>query len=229
MAKRFYEEVVVAAKDDGFAITLDGRELKTPGKKTLRVPTEKLADLIAAEWDAQEGDIKPETMPVTRLINVAIEITPDRRDDLLAEAVRYGGTDLTCYRASEPESLREAQDAAFEGVMDWLKSEYDIELKVTDGLLIDQDSAQTEKFGKIFAGFDDIGLTLALHLTAVYSSVVLAIAVMKGRLTADEALSRSRTDETHQIQRWGEDEEAAKAAENVRAETLALAKVLEAL
>ena len=73
MAKRFYEAADIAAHETGFHVTLDGRVLKTPGKKPLVCPSRDQAQQVADEWQAQVDEIKPETMPCTRLMNVACE------------------------------------------------------------------------------------------------------------------------------------------------------------
>ena len=87
--KRFYKEVGVDAVEGGFVIKLDQYSLKTPAKKasdkkTLLLPTKRVADLVAGGWEAQGDKIDPRTMPVTRLLNVAIARTPETRAELVA-------------------------------------------------------------------------------------------------------------------------------------------------
>ncbi len=229
MAKRFYKSVEVKPTGDCFAVYLDERELKTPGRKALHLKTQALAQLIATEWDAQDGEIKPEIMPVTRLLNVAIERTPLNRDELCKEVAKYLGTDLTCYRAVAPQELVERQVQAYDDVLAWADETHGIKLNTTEGLLTAQDAEMTQRGADYAAAQDDLRVTLLVHFTAVFGSAVLAIAVMDGHLTAEDALTRSRTDELFQIQRWGEDEEAAERTQNIHVETLALAQVLGAI
>jgi len=73
LAKRFYKTVSIEPIEKGFIVTLDGRILKTPGKKALLIPLQSQAELVAKEWDAQEVTINPAMMPLTRLMNVACE------------------------------------------------------------------------------------------------------------------------------------------------------------
>ena len=104
MAKRFYKDVAVAAQGGGYVVTLDGRVLKTPGKQDLSIDSKVRAKLVAAEWQAQGDDIKPETMPCTRLMNVARELTPSRRPELIKEFSSYCETDLLCF-APKPRKI----------------------------------------------------------------------------------------------------------------------------
>ncbi|MCG5029633.1 ATP12 family chaperone protein, partial [[Ruminococcus] torques] len=73
LPKRFYANVSVAPRDDAFAILLDGRPVRTPRQSPLALPTREAADLVAEEWRAQAELIDPSTMPVTRLVNAAID------------------------------------------------------------------------------------------------------------------------------------------------------------
>ncbi|MEY4873019.1 MAG: hypothetical protein RLZZ563_2349, partial [Pseudomonadota bacterium] len=60
-AKRFWKDATAEACDGGFTVRLDGRPVKTPAKTPLILPTLALAQAIAAEWDAQQGEVKPQT------------------------------------------------------------------------------------------------------------------------------------------------------------------------
>lgn len=226
-AKRFYEKVETKAFDSGWGVTLDGRTLKTPGKQMLIVRSSHLAALISAEWDAQVDTINPETMPVTRLANVSIELTPLNRDKLVDEARRYAGTDLLSYRAASPLDLKNRQAEQWDPVLSWA-SDRGIALKTTDALIaIEQDGASLNKMADYASGLDDLDLTLLVHLTAVYGSTILAMAVMEKNLTGSQAFDLSRLDNLYQIEHWGEDEEAAENAANLAAEVSALCKILE--
>lgn len=226
-AKRFYKTVAVLELDGNFGVTLDGRRLKTPGKKPLSVSKEKTARLIAAEWDAQETDIRPETMPVTRLVNVSIELTPDNRDALIAEARKYAGTDLLCYRVSDPVTLSNRQKEHWDPVLAWA-SERGISLRTTPTVLaIDQDELALANVANYAASLNDLNLTLLVHLTAVFGSAILAMAVLERHLTGSQAFDLSRLDNIYQIELWGEDEEAAEIAANLAIEIAALCEILE--
>lgn len=225
-AKRFYKEVAVTAQADGYVVTLDGRVLKTPKKHPLMMKLERRAALVAAEWDAQIDEINPNLMPCTRLMNVACEQTPSRRDDLIAEARRYAETDLLCYRAASPADLSARQAEQWDPILQWAET-LGISLKVAAGIMaISQDASALEGLAHKAREFDDVDLTLLVHFISVYGSAILGLAVMKKHLTASQAFELSRLDETYQIEQWGEDEEAKARTEYIRRETLALAELI---
>ena len=226
--RRFYKNVSTEAVDEGFGIFLDGRRLKTPGKLPLTAPSRHIGTLIAAEWEAQEDLIRPETMPVTRLVNVSIELTPGNRDKLISEARSYGGTDLLCYRASEPAALAERQNELWNPALDWAR-ERGVSLEATSSIIaIEQDETSLDRIADYASQQSDLLLTLFVHLTAVFGSAVLAMAVMERHLDGRRAFELSRLDALFQIEKWGEDEEAAANAKALEADVTALCRILDA-
>ena len=229
LAKRFYKNVTVDELGDEWRILLDGLQLRTPGKLKLAVPSKALAEKVAAEWEAQVEHINPSAMPVTRLVNVAVEQTPSRRADLIDEARRYAETDLLCYRAPQPRILKERQSAAWDEWLAWA-AEQGILLETTESLhAIEQPRKSLEQIESFAKNMEDLRLTLFVHLIAVYGSVVLAMAVMRGLLSAEAAFDLSRVDANYQIELWGEDEEQAEITSALREETLTLGSILPAL
>jgi len=71
--RRFYTAVAAAPLESGFGVTLDARALRTPAGVRLMLPRLALAELVAAEWSAQEGVIDYGLMPATRLAFTAAD------------------------------------------------------------------------------------------------------------------------------------------------------------
>ncbi len=225
-AKRFYKQVTTERRDGGYVILLDGRVLKTPKKAMLLIDRQDRAACVAAEWDAQEIEINPHLMPATRLLNVACEQTPLRREDLVLEARRYAGTDLLCYRADTPADLAARQRQDWDPLLQWAAAQ-DIGLNTVNGIMaMTQPPAALDKVAAKARAMDDVSLTLCVHFISVFGSAVLGLAVMDGHITAARALDLSRLDERYQIEQWGEDEEARLRSDNIRRETLALAQLI---
>ncbi|MDO5620724.1 MAG: ATP12 family protein [Paracoccus sp. (in: a-proteobacteria)] len=212
-ARRFWKSAGVRQVADGWEVTLDDRPLRTPGKLALVLPTERLAKAVADEWDAQADMIDPNTMPLTRAANSAVEKVAPQFDavaDMLAE---YGGTDLLCYRTDAPAALAERQETEWQPLLDWAADRYGARLAVTQGLMpVAQDSAALSRLRAALAGLDTFGLTALHDLVALPGSLVLGLAVIEGRLDADAAFALSRLDEDHQAEQWGRDDEAEAAA-----------------
>jgi chaperone required for assembly of F1-ATPase len=210
-AKRFWKQATASACAGGFTVTLDGRAVKTPAKALLVVPTLAMAEAIALEWDAQEGVIKPDSMPVTRAANSALDKVAPQFAEVAALLAAYGETDLLCYRATGPEELIDRQAQGWDPLLEWAAKTYGAPLLVTAGVIhITQPAASVRALSQAVHGFDNFRLAALHDLIAISGSLVLALAVTSGRLTAAEAWDLSRIDESWQNELWGVDEEAAK-------------------
>jgi chaperone required for assembly of F1-ATPase len=228
--KRVYKEVGTRLVAAGWGVTLDGRPLRTAGRRELVLPSAALAEAIAAEWDAQQGEIRPPTMPLFRLAATALDRTAVQRDLVIRDAANYAGTDLVCYRANQPPALAARQEAVWQPLVDWARMRYDAALAVTTGIVpTRQSDAALHAFAAVVAAQDDFRLTALHGLTAACGSLVIALALMAGRLAADEAFAASQLDETFQIEAWGEDAEAAQRRAALAADIVAAARFLELL
>lgn len=208
--KRFWREAQVVEQEDGFAIALDDRSVRTPGKRTLVVPSRALADALADEWNAQGDTVKPDEMPLTRYANSSADGVILRRAEVIEEVVRYGASDLVCYRATEPPELVERQSVGWQPLVDWIASDFRIRLQIVSGVLpVAQSQATIDAFHVAVSAFDNFPLTGLHAAAAACGSLVIALALARGRLDAKAAWSLSQLDETYQIERWGEDDEAA--------------------
>lgn len=216
-ARKFWTTASAVPVEGGFTVHLDGRPVRTPLKAPLILPTLALAEAVAAEWQAQEGTVKPETMPFTRMANSAIDkVRPQFAAvaDLLAE---YGGSDLLCYRAEGPADLVARQAQSWDPLLNWARQELGAALRSTTGVMpVAQSEASLAALRSLVHAFGPFELAAFHDLVSISGSLVLALAVARDRIGAEEAWTLSRVDEDWQIALWGEDEEAAEVAARKR-------------
>jgi len=228
--KRVYKTVATRPAAGGWGVSLDGRTLRTPAKNELILPTEALATAIAAEWDGQQDEIRPATMPLMRLAATAIDRTAPQRSRVVDEVAAYAGSDLVCYRADQPPALAARQHAVWQKLIDWATVRYDAALAVTAGIVpVRQSAGALAAFAAAVAAQDDFRLTALHSLTASCGSLVIALALLEGRLDAAAAFAASQLDETFQIEAWGEDSEAALRRRTLAADIDAAARFLALL
>ncbi len=229
--KRFYRNAeIVAAEGGGYGVALDGKPIKTPAKEALTVPNAALATAIAAEWAAQDGEIRPARMPLTRLASTAIDRVAPQREFVVQQIAAYAGTDLVCYRAARPPELTARQQAMWQPLIDWAALRYEAPLEVTAGVIpIAQPPASLRAFAAAVAGHDDFALA-ALHLaTGACGSLVIVLALREGRVDPDEAFAASQLDESFEIEAWGEDPEQAERRRALADDIAAAARFLSLL
>jgi chaperone required for assembly of F1-ATPase len=209
--KRFWTEARTEPCDGGHTVRLDARQAKTPNKAALILPTHAMAEVIAAEWQAQSTKIDPTTMPCTRAANSAIDKVTPQFDEVVALLAAYGGTDLLCYRGAEP-SLRQRQDTAWDPLLDWSAKTLGAPLKVTTGVIpVDQPQPSLDRLTARLTAMTPFQIVAAHDLIAITGSLVLALAVMDRFVDAETAWTAARIDETWQSELWGVDEDAALA------------------
>lgn len=223
--KRFWTTATHEVRESGFAIMLDKRQVQTPGKVPLILPTEALALAVAAEWNAQVQKIDPSTMPMTRRANAAIDKVSHQHAEVADMLAAYGETDLLCHRAAQPEALIARQAAAWDPVLDWLDQRHGVRLKVVTGVIHANQAAPTlASLSTLVHALSDFQLTAFHDLVAMSGSLVLALALIDGQKTPDQAWSLSRIDEAWQEEQWGIDAESAEVAARKRAEFLEAAR-----
>jgi chaperone required for assembly of F1-ATPase len=224
--KRFYRHAAPLAAAAGFGVALDGRLVKTPAKRDLVVPGLALASAIAAEWNAQEAELRPSFMPLTRLANITIDRDPTQREVIVKATAGYAGTDLVCYRTADQPALAARQQAFWQPLVDWARQRYAAPLAVTAGVIpTPQPEASLDALAAAVAAQDDFALTALVVATAACGSLVIALALFEGRLDAAEAFAASQLDESFQIEAWGEDTEQAERRRALAAEIAAAARL----
>jgi len=225
--RRFYTNVGVGIPKRGsYSILLDGKSIKTPKRADLVVPSHELADAIAEEWRAQGDDIKPSEMYLTKCANSAIDYTAGHEGAVVDGILAYAN-DLLCYRAEEPADLVARQSETWDPLLDWFETRFGVKLRTGVGIVhIQQEEAALATLRAAIAEQNAMVLT-ALHAAAtICGSLVLALAILEGRLAPDEALAASRLDEEYQAEKWGRDASVELRARALMAELEAAARFM---
>ena len=229
--KRFYQTAAVGEVEGGYALLLDGRGARTPAKNKLVAPTRAIAEAMAAEWAGQGPIVDPTSMPLTQLANSAIDGVANTLAETRADIVSYAGADLLCYRAEAPEALVAMQAEAFDPVLAWAEEALGARFILSAGVVHVAQPENTLAAVRVAVdAYQSPFAVAALHgLTSLSGSVLLALAVARGALSAEEAWRAAHVDEDFQIRQWGEDDEAmARGAARWR-EFEAAARVVRAV
>ena len=222
--KRFWTTVTL---DDDRAVQLDGKPVRTPGRVPLALPSATLAEAVAEEWRAVVGEIDPRTMPMTGLANAAIDrITPDPL--LFAQGLAaYAESDLLCYRADSPEDLVALQAAAWDPLLDWARTRYDVHIEVTTGILhVAQPVATLARLGDAIAARGPYELAALSPIVTIGGSLIAALALAERAATPEQVWDAVTLDEEFQAERWGRDPLAEAGIETRRREFAAGVRLL---
>ena len=211
LPKRFYKEVAAGPLDDGFVVTLDGRQTRTPGKVAIAVPAASIATAMAEEWSAQGEFIDATTMPMVRLVNSAIEsgetMIPSFRD----EVVKFAANDLLLYRADSPQELVSEQEMVWDNALETLARHFGIRFEPTTGIIHQaQPQATLDRLSESLTAENLLTLTALVSITGLTGSGLLAIGLLHKLFSAEQVWKAAHVDEDYQVSQWGQDEEAAE-------------------
>jgi chaperone required for assembly of F1-ATPase len=226
--KRFYASARVSETADGFAVLLDGKPVRTPSRNPLAAPSQEIAATMAAEWEAQRDVIDPMTMPATRLANSVIDGVTGRVEAVVEDIAKYFETDLLFYRAGHPEALIAREAAHWDPVLFWAAETLGAHFILTEGIVHVRQPDQAIAAARAALPSDPWAVG-ALHVvTTLTGSALLALALLRGRLDADEVWAAAHVNEDWNSEQWGVDEEAAARQAARRADFSAAAAVLAA-
>ncbi len=228
--KRFWAKAQAVPVDGGHTVLLDGRRVRTPGKADLIVPTGRFAERIAAEWDAQVDVVDSASMPLTRSANAAIDRVGPQFDEVANMLAEYGAADLLCYRASEPAELRQRQEQAWGPLLEWAAEHLQAPLLPAHGVMFraQPDCSLANLRGHVIR-LGRFQLAAFHDLVGLSGSLILAFAVIHGRIGAADAWPASRIDEDWQSEQWGADAEAGAVAARRKEQFLLAAEIFDLL
>lgn len=230
LPKRFYEKAEVVETEGGFAVHLDGRPVKTPARSPLLLPSAAAAEIVAEEFRAQEKVIDPGKMPAARLVNTAIDGIALDPQAVFEDILRFAGTDMLCYRAASPKELVARQTERWDPLIDWAEG-LGARFALAEGVMhVEQPREALAAFGVHLSAFQHPVALASLHtMTTLTGSAIIALAVAKGEILAEEGWSRAHIDEDWTIEQWGEDAEAAARRKVRESEMMVAARLLKAI
>ena len=217
--RRFYNAASVDKRGDGFTVLLDGLPVRTPGRAELIVPTRPLANAIAEEWRVQGETVRQDEMHLNKLAANAMDRPQEMVGELVDTIVAYARTDLLCHRVESPIELARRQINAWQPLLDWADTTYGARLNVTTGIVpAIQPDVAVAALRTAVEQHNGMRLEALHNATTLLGSVILALALLAGRIKAAVAFEASQIDETYQLERWGEDAEAASRRAALRRE-----------
>ncbi|HBM91210.1 MAG TPA: ATPase, partial [Rhodospirillaceae bacterium] len=167
---------------------------------------QKLAQAIAAEWQAQEDKIDPSTMPLTQLAATTLDILAKEREKIVDCLLAFTRSELLCHRTERDGSLSERQQAVWQPVLDWCSASYGASFCLTCGVMPTEKREKTDQaLRRPLEACNDFWLTGVRHAAETAGSLVLGLALAERHLTAEQVFEASELDVLHQTESWGKD------------------------
>lgn len=222
--RRIFGSASIDGENGCYAVLLDGRTLRTPGRAALALPTASLAQAIADEWAAQGDKIDLRSMPMTALANAAVDLVQPAPGPFSASLAAYGESDLLCYRAPEADLAAE-QARLWNPILNWAEQRWRIEFVIASGVMhVAQPTATVTALATATRTCDIFALAALAPLVTIGGSLVAALALINGVFAAESVWDALTIDERWQEDRWGAVDDAVEAREAKQAEWLAAAR-----
>lgn len=222
--RRFYSHVHYKLADSlsssGWQIFLDDAPLATPKRHCAILPTQALAQAVQAEWKAVDKDILLQGMPYTCLSFAALDVDEVMRETLIEHMLAHVDTDAICYTAPQAtqNALYSKGQEACAAVLDWCNQRFGWVLHTTDALMPLKQPLSTHRDMRRYLQACDCWQLVALNsYVSDLHSIILAIAMLEGRLSVADAFALAQLEEDAQAEQWGWDEQAL-IQRNVRAD-----------
>ena len=152
-------------------------------------------------------------MPFTKSSNAALDKVSEQFGEVSSLLGEYGDTDLLYYRADSPLELQKRQKAGWDPIIKWAENTFKVQINCGTGIVyIPQNENLFSGIRRKISNLSIFELTAFYDMVSITGSLILGLAIINGRLSAEEAYQLSRIDEQWQLEQWGEDEEAQVAS-----------------
>ncbi|MFV0322397.1 MAG: ATP12 family protein [Alphaproteobacteria bacterium] len=229
--KKFWSHVEVKQNEYGYSIFLDGRVLKTPLKKSVSLPNLALAEAVAAEWQAQQGHIKPRTMPLSRLAMTVIDQLqddPKMQSQWITEASQYLETDLLLFPSPSPQELYMKEQQQWLPLIEWSGAILHHQFHVHEGLSVSTyNQKAVERLKQHIQNYNLWKQAAYVTFVQICGSAIVALAVAEGKIDGDNAQKAVLVQEYYQRDQWGSDAELDAQIANKKFEISAFSYFLQ--
>lgn len=209
--KRFYKDATVAPFEDGWRALLDGRGIKTPGGRPQVVPTQALAEALAAEWAAQGEEIDAAAFGYRDLADFAIDAVAPDPATIVVELLPYAETDTLCYRADPDEALYKRQLAVWEPLLAHVETRLGVQFARVSGVVHKpQPEATLARLRAELEGRSPFALAALKVLANLAGSLTIALEAIEPEADAEALWRAANLEEDWQVELWGDDWEAAE-------------------
>lgn len=207
--KRFYKDVTVARTDIGWTVQLDGRPIKTQGGKPQVLPTETLAEMLAAEWRSQGETIDPSTFRFRDMADYALDVVASDPEPVVEKLLGYAETDTLCYRADPEEPLYRRQQEMWEPLLTAFEAREGVTLHRVSGVLHrPQAEASLARLRERLASLGAFELAALEQLTSLAASLCIGLGALEKDADTEGLWAAANLEEEWQADLWGREEEA---------------------
>ncbi|MBE6468163.1 MAG: hypothetical protein E7004_06210 [Alphaproteobacteria bacterium] len=144
-----------------------------------------------------------------KTLDKAVKEIGQYREEIEKKLLEFARTDLLFFWG-EKRDLYLKQKTEWQPIIDWVEESMKVKVKKTDKLDVPDNEEMQKPLKVAFAKMSDKELACYYAAALNMKSVLLALALVKGKINAQTAGKLSYLEELWQNEMWGNDEEAAK-------------------
>lgn len=157
----------------------------------------------------------------------ALQDVAENRETIIDKLVEFSVTDMLLFWG-ENKDLMERQQKLWMPILEWAQEAIELRLKTTRALDVPEQEEKTGYRMRLFLeSLSDKELLAFFKAALDMRSVLLAAALVKGRLSAEEAFNAAFIEELWQSENWGVVEEAQKNRDELKQELIDIEKFLK--
>jgi chaperone required for assembly of F1-ATPase len=141
-----------------------------------------------------------------------------RKEEVTDKLIKFSFTDVLLFWSANDE-IKAVQVQKWTPILEWLGARFSLNLEKTDTLAAPKSNEDNyERFKDILLALPDKKLTVFYLAALLLKSPLLALALIDGRINADEAFDLAFLEEIEQNKRWGVDSECLSRRQQIKAE-----------
>ena len=151
-------------------------------------------------------------------LEMAMDEIKVHRDEVVDKLLNFSGTDVLLFWGKD-EELIEKQEKIWAPILAWAGKEFNTRYCITNDIEVPNQHKNSEDNFKEFVNELSDKELAAFYLASVNTkSEILAAALVKGQISAEQAYSASCLEETWQSEHWGKDEVSECGRELLKSE-----------
>ncbi len=149
-----------------------------------------------------------------------------QRQVIINKLVQFSLTDMLLFWGQNKDLIL-LQEQEWAPLLQWAGQKLNVKLKTTQSLDVPKENEEAGwRLRKILEGFSDKELVAFYAAALNMRSVLLAFALVKGKINAEEAFHAAFLEEIWQAENWGVEEEAEKRRQSLKKELQEIEKFL---
>ncbi|KAK4701594.1 hypothetical protein P7C70_g4635, partial [Phenoliferia sp. Uapishka_3] len=137
------------------------------------------------------------------------------RKEVADGLIRYLGTDTVCFHEDYPQQLVALQDEHWKPLIAWVSKTFDVKVDIYEGILGNKQPADTvAKLAAVVGSYDQFKLAAFERAVLASKSYLIALALVEGHYSVDDAAKAAHVEVQSQINKWGEVEDTPTLVEH---------------